>query len=134
MADFVRLCPVCGASSVDFSALAGGAATCRACKWSGAASELLHVPVEHMYGTQEGTGFALNNDYRALYKNQEFVKSCVGFLVKWGFLPAVREENRVSFDSKKALRYLSAMARSGLVAIVEEREKIEKEEKGGAAA
>lgn len=129
--DCVRLCPTCGASSVDFSALIGGAAQCRACKWEGPSAELLLVPVEHMYGTREGTGFALNNDYRSLFKNKDFVRDFVAFLVKWGFVSAERSADKVSVNSKQALRYMSAVARSGLVAIVEEREKIEKEEKGG---
>ncbi len=129
--DVIRLCPTCGAASVDFSALVGGEAKCRACGWAGMAHELLLVPVEHMYGTREGTGFALNNDYRALYKNQGFVRDFIAFLVKWGFVAAERDGGKIVADSKQALRYMSAVARSGLVAIVEEREKLEKEEKGG---
>lgn len=87
------------------------------------------IPVEHMYGSREGTGYALNNDYRSVYKNEKFVQDLVKFLVKWGFITAIREGNTVTIDEKVVLRYISAMARSGLVAIIEEREKIEKEEK-----
>ncbi len=128
--DYARLCPTCGGSSVTFSELVGGAAKCRACGWGGSREELLAVPVEHMYGSREGTGFTLNNDYRSIYKNDKLVQDTVKFLVKWGFITAERHGNEIKIDQKAVLRYVSAMARSGLIAIIEEREKIEKEEKG----
>lgn len=127
--DVIRLCPTCGASSVDFSALVGGAARCRACSWAGSAEDLLLVPIQHMYGTREGAGFALVNEYRRLFNNQEFVQSLLSFLTKWGFISATRDGAKININRAQALRYMAAIARAGLIAVVEEREKIEKEEK-----
>lgn len=127
--DVIRLCPTCGGASVDFSALVGGQATCRSCAWGGSAEELLLVPIQHLYGTREGAGFALVNEYRRLYNDRGFVQSVVSFLTKWGFVSATRDGDKINVNRTHALRYLSAIARAGLVAIVEEREKIEREEK-----
>jgi len=121
--DKVRQCPMCGATSVDFSVLAGGGAKCRACHWTGTTEQLIIADIEHIYGTREGIGMALSNDMRRLFSNPAFGQELVGFLVKWGFM-------RLTGDSKKdtqvAARYISSIAKACLTSVIEEREKLEK--------
>jgi len=77
---------------------------------------------------------SLNNDFRALYKNQSFVQDLIKFLVKWGFITAEKHGEEIRINKDHALKYISAIARSGLIAVIQEREKIEQEEKGDAAS
>jgi len=119
----VRQCPMCGATSVDYSVLAGGEAKCRACKWQGTTEQLIIADIEHVYGTRDGIGMALSNDMRRLFSDAAFGQNLVGFLVKWGFMQLTGDSKK---DTQVAARYISSIARACLTSVIEEREKIEK--------
>lgn len=123
----VRLCPQCGSSAVDFSALVWGRSKCRVCAWEGSTEGLVNMPFDHMYGGDEGVALTLHNDLRALFSNPLVATGLIRFLTKWGFVPLGAAG---SADVKLATRYISAMGRGLFKAVIEEREKIESEEKG----
>ena len=129
--DKLRLCPQCGSASVNFSSLVGGSATCRACHWEGRTEDCFTSDVHHVGGTAESTALAFSNDYRKLFQSKSFAVDLVRFLVRWGFVSAVDSGSGISLDNKLALRYINAIAQSGLKAIIQEREKIELEERSG---
>jgi hypothetical protein len=124
----IRLCPRCGASSVDFSSLAGGGAECRACGWSGTNDALLMMPFDHFFGGDDGVAVALVNDLRAIFSAPEVATKLIRFLTRWGFV-------RVGPDGKpnkdQATRYIAAMALGLFKVVVEEREKEERERVNG---
>lgn len=124
----IRLCPGCGSPAVEFSALEGGVAECRVCKWKGSRDELLLMPFDHIYGTDEGVGMALHNEIRRVFTNPLFATDIIRFLARWGFVP-VDKDNKA--DVKLTTRYIAAIGRAVLVAVIKEREKIEMEKGNG---
>ena len=124
MAEVVRQCPTCGSPAVDFSSLVDGAASCRVCGWKGTNDELLSTPFEHLLGTSEGIGFELMNDTRRLLSSPVFLGELGGFLNRWGFI-------NVNDPHKKVVRattkYVAAIARAVLTAVIQTREELEKE-------
>jgi len=126
----VRLCPGCGSPAVEFSSLVGGEAVCRVCKWKGDREELLVMPFDHIYGTEEGVGMALHNELRRVFSNPLFATDIIRFLTRWGFVE-VDKDNRA--DVPTTTRYIAAIGRAVLVAVIKEREKIEMEKGNGGA-
>lgn len=126
--DIVYMCPDCGSPAVEFSELAGGTAKCKACKWSGSREQLLGTPFQHALGSREGIGFELHNDLRRLFSTPVFVVQLGGFLNRWGFINLQDDKSVVT---RATTRYVAAIARAVLTAIIEEREKIEKEKNDG---
>jgi hypothetical protein len=53
MKDFAYFCPACGSPSVEASSLAGGDATCDVCSWGGRREELVALPLEHHFQSQD---------------------------------------------------------------------------------
>jgi hypothetical protein len=132
VSNLVFQCPQCGSPAVEFSELVGGEATCNACTWVGKKEDLLGTPFDHILGTREGIGFELFNDTRRLLSSPVFIGELGGFLSRWGFIDLEEEKSVVV---KKTTRYVAAIARAVLTAVIQEREKIEKEryerERGG---
>jgi len=126
----VRLCPDCGSPAVDFSPIEGGKSACRVCEWKGEQGELLVMPFDHIYGTDEGVGMALHNEMRTLFSNPIFAIDVIRFLVRWGF---VDKDKEGMADRKSATRYIAALARGAFTAVLREREKIEVEKGNGAS-
>lgn len=127
MSDLVYACPECASPSVEYSALEGGEATCKACGWKGQKGDLLAVPFVNKFGTEEEVLMAIRSEWRNIFG--KFGTELGRFLVRWGFM-AVDPDDAVG--TKKALtRYLTAMASSSLVAVMQERQKIERERVGG---
>lgn len=124
MSDVVYQCPQCGSPAVEFSELVGGAAMCKACKWAGKKEDLLGTPFDHLLGTREGIGFELFNDTRRMLSSPVFLGELGGFLSRWGFIDLSGEKKKVV---RETTRYVAAIARAVLTALIEEREKIEKE-------
>jgi DNA-directed RNA polymerase subunit RPC12/RpoP len=121
--ELVYACPDCGSPLVDYSVLEGGEASCRACSWKGMKSDLLAVPFVNKFGTQEEVLQAIRSEWRGIFG--KFGTELGRFLVRWGFM-AVDTTNPAA--TKAALtRYLTAMASASLVAVMQEREKQEKE-------
>lgn len=113
------MCPRCGSPSVDFSGLAGGAASCRGCKWNGVVEELLSVPGGSAF-SDEATLTSILNDMRQLLSGQlglPYLK----FLMKWGFLNGDQNNPAGTVDRKLYARYITAIGRAILGAVFEER-------------
>lgn len=126
--DVVYQCPGCGSPAVEYGELVGAISSCKSCKWRGTREELLATPFEHLLGSREGIGFELLNDTRRLLSAPVFAVDLGGFLSRWGFIDLSEEKTKVVRDTT---RYVAAIARAILVAIIEEREKIEKERRSG---
>ena len=120
----VYQCPQCSSPSVEYSALADSDAKCMACEWAGVKEDLLVTPFEHLLGSREGIGFELFNDTRRLLSDPAFLVVLGGFLSRWGFIDLKQEQKLVV---ARTTRYVSAIARAILTAVIEERGKIEEE-------
>lgn len=124
MSETIYQCPNCGSPAVEFSGLVGGNARCNACRWEGTREDLLGTPFEHALGTPDGIGFELMNDARRLLSNPLFLGELGGFLNRWGFIDLKLPKEVVV---KSVTRYVAAIARAILSAVIQERENIEKE-------
>lgn len=117
--DEVYLCPACGTAAIDFSVI-GSEASCRKCHWSGLGKEVLKQQFKHTHGTQEEITQAFLRDFKTMFAAH--AATVVGrLLVKWGFLPATHDMTKVLG------RYLTVAAQAMVKAILEERDKIERE-------
>lgn len=114
----VRFCPVCGSAGVNFSELAGGNARCRGCGWDGQREELLAVPMPADSDSQ--LLVRLMGEMRRLLSG-ELGLPYLRFLIKWGFLKADEKDIAGTLDRKAFARYIAAIAKSVLTAILEER-------------
>lgn len=126
----VYFCPQCGSAAVDYSALVGGDATCRGCKWSGPATDLLGVPMRADVSEEQLAVFM--NDLRQLLAGPNGVVY-LSFLLKWGFLKGDVNRLRETVDRKQFARYIAAIARGIAVALFDERERVEVKGKEDAA-
>lgn len=115
-------CPQCGGAALDFSELAGGNAKCRVCTWEGAAHERVAYPFKHDFISDESMLRDMLNDIRLIFGASS--KLYGELLSKWGF---IRPGPKVVRD---LTRYMAACGRAVLTALIEEREKLEKEEHG----
>lgn len=123
MSDGVKLCPQCGSPGVDFSALAGGVASCRGCRWNGVLEDLLVVPGSSAVDS-DGTLLGMMNDLRGLLSGELGVPY-LKYLMKWGFVTGDLSRPRDTIDRKAFARYVASIARSILVGILEERSRSE---------
>lgn len=127
MAEVVYQCPQCGSPAVDCGELVGADAKCRVCGWKGQREELLATPFNHMMGTKEGIGFEMSNDIRRLFSLPIFLGGLGGFLNRWGFIDPAGDGDTLK---RNVTRYVATMARAVMIALLEERDKIEKERNG----
>ena len=127
--ELLHLCPECGSPSVDYSSLEGGDASCRACKWSGRRDDLLVMPASHSFGSGLESLVAMHNSWRGLFG--KFATDIVRFLLEWGFIASREENGKLHLDESLARRYITVAASAALVAVLGEREKIEKEKADG---
>jgi hypothetical protein len=115
-------CPQCGGASLDFSEIEGGDATCRSCTWKGAGRERVAYPFKHDFISDESMLLSMMQDMRVIFAASS--KMYAEFFMKWGFL-------KVGPGTAQHLaRFMAGAARAVLTAIIEERERIEKEEHG----
>lgn len=114
----VRFCPQCGSAGVDYSSLAGGAAHCRGCQWDGPKEELLAVPMAD--DSDQQLISRLMGEMRKLLSG-ELGLPYLKFLLRWGFLKADVANIDKTLDRKAYSRYIAAIARAILTAIIEER-------------
>jgi len=83
------------------------------------------MPFDHMYGSREGIGLALHNDFRKIFTG-DFAKKLVTFLVRWGFVKAEKDEKgAVLIDTSVVLPYINAVAQASMKAIIEQRDEEE---------
>jgi hypothetical protein len=125
MSTTLKVCPQCGSPGVDYSTLAGGAAECRGCRWKGGTADLLAIP-----GSAEVNDSAtltdMLNDVRRLLSGTlglPYLK----FLMKWGFLTGDMANPAGTIDRKAFARYMAAIGRTVLTAVLEERSRAEAE-------
>lgn len=116
----VGICPKCASASVDYGELVGSVAHCRACKWTGAREDLVIIPFNHDFISDESIAHALIGDLKQLLSGTLGLPY-LRFLLKWGFLEGSSSRAVDTVDRVKFTRYLMAIARGVLVAILEER-------------
>lgn len=124
------VCPDCGSPLVEFSFLAGGNGTCKACKWMGPKDKLLSVPLTNTFGSSDEVFASMRNNLRSVVSQSsvEYVR----FLVKWGFVEAVQRGGKIEVTNhKQVVRYVNAIAQAVFMAILNERQKIEVERVNG---
>jgi hypothetical protein len=124
-ADRAWFCPACGSSDVTASALAGGHANCNTCTWTGSVEELPTFLFTHDMGTPEEVFRSFFIDTRKLL-GQHFATQIGHMLIKWGFLEAPDGKNTARVV-KLLSRYVGAITKAVVVAIVTERQAMEKE-------
>jgi hypothetical protein len=117
----VYFCPRCNGAAVNVSQVAG-LADCVSCGWQGGLSELISTVIQHDLGSDEKLLETFATDMRNLF-SKTAAKPLALFLRNWGFLPEADPAKQVRFLA----RYMAAMARAMVRAVIEEREKIEKE-------
>ena len=110
-------CTQCGSPSVEFSSLAGGHATCKACGWSGPREKLAAHAFSHEHGTDVQALVSCLNDLRSTLAQSG--KELAVYLRKWGFWDGS--------DPKSLAKFLNAMAQASFKALVEEKQQAEKE-------
>lgn len=116
-------CPSCSSANVTASSLAGGAANCNICTWKGVVEDLAVYTFQHGMGGPEQVLHNFAMDVRRVVSGPLAVQM-VALLAKWGFLSSN------DMNPKVAARYLGAMARGMAKSLLEEREKMEKENHG----
>lgn len=121
-----HFCPHCGSAGVDFSVLEGGAASCRGCNWTGSKMDLLTIPFKHDFANDEALVVNLMGDLRNILA-KELGLPYLKFLIKWGFISADVKDVAGTLDRKTFARYLSRIAQAILLALLDERRKIETE-------
>jgi hypothetical protein len=118
-------CPTCGAADVTASGLAGGAAKCNVCTWTGTVEELATFRFTHDMGSPEEVFRAFFADMRRLI-SQEFAIAVGQLLIKWGFMDAPDAKSREQVRRTLA-RYVGVSAKAISEAIIRERQVIERE-------
>jgi hypothetical protein len=117
MKDTAYFCPACGSSAVSRSVLAGGAACCDSCKWSGKNEDLHAVPFEHDFSSPEQVMQVFAAEFKSLV-GKHLAQPLGAMLLKWGFLD--RETLALALPI-----YLTNAAASMVKSIFETRQKIE---------
>lgn len=123
----VYFCRECGSPSIERSMLDGGTASCRACGWAGTTTQLAAMPISHKFGGDAELLTSLVGDLRTILAREVGV-TLVRFLQKWGFF--TNETDRVLM-AKQAGRYMAAIARGIVTAVLEERDRMEVERARG---
>lgn len=125
----VRFCAQCGSASVDFSSLSGATAVCRGCNWSGPADELLVVPIQSgMFLQAESALVGFIDDIRNMLAG-ELGQVWLRVLLKWGFLQCDPKNITGTLDRKKLSRFIVRIAHATAIAVIQERELQETEER-----
>ena len=125
--DTVKFCPQCASAHVDFSLLAAGQALCHGCNWKGSVDDLMTVPIQHDFTMgKESIIREMMGDIRK-FLSAELGLPWLKFLFKWGFLEGDLERLGETLDRKRFARYLAAIGRATLMAVIEERAKQSRE-------
>ena len=115
------------------SSLAGGAAQCNICSWSGKVEDLPTFRFSHDGGTPEEVFQRFFIDVRKLLAQQQFATALGMLLIKWGFLDAP-DKTTVQAFTKHLARYVGEAAKSIVQSIAATRAAIEKETHSATAA
>lgn len=112
-------CPTCQSPLVTASVLAGGDASCEACKWKGPNTELLGYKFESGFDSPEAILRAFAQDVKMLMAKNGTGIEIGRLIIKWGLVSKM--------DVPTLSRYVGAVARGIASAVLEERRAIEKE-------
>lgn len=117
MKDHVFFCPACGGPSIETSELAGGAASCQTCDWRGSREDLMKVPLEHSFSSQEEMLTRFITQVASTIAKTSAVE--LGrVLLQWGFL----DEKNIQ---KELQSYIRNIAVSAARSVVETRQHLE---------
>lgn len=119
--DQSKFCPMCGSPRVDEGSLIGSLSKCRNCSWQGPSDKLIihRFRTSLLEGTDVITRFS--GEMRDLVAKEMSVP--VGkVLVKWGFLP------NTNIDVMVWGRYMNAIARAIVTAVIVTRDELEAEQ------
>ena len=124
-------CPTCGCADVTASDLAGGAAKCNICTWTGKVEELATFRFTHDMGSTEEVFKAFFTDMRKVLA-RDFATAIGLLLIKWGFMDSPDPKNHDQIV-RVLNRYMGAVAQAICKSIVAERQKMEREKHGDTA-
>jgi len=117
MKDNAAFCPACGTPSVDYSGLAGGGAYCKVCSWEGPREELMQVPLEHEFASQEEMLIRFVRQVATVIAQSSAAE--VGrVLLQWGFL-----DKKTLAEELPA--YIRSMAVGAAKSVIETRHHLE---------
>jgi hypothetical protein len=117
MKDVAYFCPACGSPSVDASPLAGGGASCSVCSWAGTREQLLLVPLEHDFSSQEEMVLRFVRQLASIIAAGAG-KEIGSMLLKWGFIDEKHVQEQLG-------AYIKAMAVAAAKSVVETRAALE---------
>ena len=123
-------CPSCGSPSIELKSLGsvilGGEqstpASCTACGWHGASSQLTAAPFKHQSGSEEEIARTISTDLRNLLAKTA-ATTYGRLLIKWGFLDQKPSALHLAM-------YLDAIAKATVKAVFETRKQIVEEQFG----
>lgn len=121
MKDSAFFCPACGSPSVETSLLSGGEATCKACSWKGTREELVNLPFEHSFASQEEMLTRFVNQLSSTIAKTS-AQEVGRILLQWGFLNT--EDPAVMQNELKI--YIRMIAVAATKQIVETRQHLER--------
>lgn len=118
-------CPRCHSPAVSFTQLEGvsdSPASCSACHWRGGKKDLVVTAYQHDMGSEDEVLTRFVRDFRNLMGQPAIALPIAQWLNKWGFLP-----NDPSQQHKVLARYITAVAKGAITAVLQTREELEKD-------
>ena len=118
-------CPRCHSPSVSYSQLesvASSPASCGACSWKGDKKDLVVTAYRHDMGAENEVLDRFVRDFRNLMGQTQISLPIAQWLNKWGFLP-----NDPKTQHKVLAKYVTAVSKAAITAILETRAEMEKE-------
>ena len=115
--DLAYFCPQCQSPAIKRSALAGGAASCESCQWSGKNEDLREVPFEHDHASPDQVAARFASEFSGVIA-QHLGKPLGALLLKWGFMTMEHLPQELGL-------YLRAVAAAAAKAVLETRHGLE---------
>lgn len=122
----IYLCGDCGSLSLELPALINGTAKCRGCGWQGPTRDLIVQTFQHTQGGDDELIRTFMREFRITLA-KDFSLPFGKLLYRWGFLGETETEQGKIVNPIHLKKYLTAVFQSSMKAIIDTREKIEKE-------